>query len=260
MIDQRAIVDKGAKIAPNVKIGPYAIIGKNVEIGEGSWVGPHAMIEGRTKIGKNNQIFQFASIGAIPQDKKYHGEDTTLEIGDNNTFREFCTMNLGTEQGGGVTKIGNGNLFMNYVHIAHDCVVGNETVFSNNASLAGHVIVGDYVVFGGFVKVAQFVKIGAYSFFIGGADIGKDVLPYVIAGGDLDTAKLYGLNLIGLKRHGFSEEVLSHLKDAYNIILRKKLTVLQAIQELETMLSVCPKVQLFIDMLKQSERGILRLR
>lgn len=259
MIDQRAIVDKNAKIAPNVKIGPYAIIGNNVEIGEGSWVGPHTVIEGRTKIGKNNQIFQFASIGVIPQDKKYHGENTTLEIGDNNVFREFCTINLGTMQGGGVTKIGNGNLFMNYSHVAHDCIVGNETVFSNNASLAGHVIVGDYVIFGGFVKVAQFVKIGAYSFFIGGADVGKDVLPYVIAGGDLDTAKLYGLNLIGLKRHGFSEQTLVYLKNAYNIILRKKLTVVQAIPKLETMLETCPEVQLFIDMLKQSERGILRL-
>jgi UDP-N-acetylglucosamine acyltransferase len=260
MIDQRAIVDKNAEIAPNVKIGPYAIIGKNVEIGEGSWVGPHAVIEGRTKIGKNNQIFHMASIGAIPQDKKYHGEDTILEIGDNNIFREFCTINLGTVQGGGITKIGNGNLFMNYSHVAHDCVVGNETVFSNNASLAGHVIVGDFTIFGGFVKVAQFVRIGAYSFFIGGADIGKDVLPYVIAGGDLDTAKLYGLNLIGLKRHGFSEQTLTYLKDAYNIILRKKLTVVQAIPELEAMLPVCPEVQLFIDMLNQSERGILRLR
>ncbi|EKE01646.1 MAG: UDP-N-acetylglucosamine acyltransferase [uncultured bacterium] len=260
MIDQRAIVDKGAKIASNVKIGPYAIIGKYVEIGEGSWVGPHAVIDGQTKIGKNNHIFQMASIGSIPQDKKYHGEDTTLEIGDNNTFREFCTINLGTTQGGGATKIGNNNLFMNYVHIAHDCIVGNDTVFSNNASLAGHVIVGDYAIFGGFVKVAQFVRIGAYSFFIGGADIGKDILPYVIAGGNLDTAKLYGLNLIGLKRHGFSEQTLVHLKDAYNIILRKKLTVAQAIPELESMLRVCPEAQLFIDILKQSERGILRIR
>jgi UDP-N-acetylglucosamine acyltransferase len=136
MIDQRAIVAKGAKIASNVKVGPYVIIGENVEIGEGSSVGPHAVIEGRTKIGKNNQIFQFASIGTIPQDKKYHGEDTVLEIGNDNIFREFCTINLGTAQGGGITKIGNGNLFMNYVHVAHDCIIGNETVFSNNASLA----------------------------------------------------------------------------------------------------------------------------
>jgi UDP-N-acetylglucosamine acyltransferase len=259
MIDQRAIVAKNAKIAPNVIIGPYAIIGGDVEIDEGTHIGPHAVIEGKTKIGKNNKIFQFASIGAVPQDKKYKGENTTLEIGDNNIIREFCTMNLGTVQGGGVTKIGNGNLFMNYVHIAHDCIVGNEIVFSNNASLAGHVIVADYVVFGGFVKVAQFVRIGAYSFFIGGASISKDILPYVIAGGDVDSAKLYGLNLIGLKRAGFSEQTLACLKEAYNIILRKQLTVIQAISELETMLQKCPEVQLFIDLLKQSERGILRL-
>ena len=223
MIDHLAIIDDGAKIASDVKIGPYAIIGKNVEIGEGSWVGPHAMIEGKTKIGKNNKVFQFTSIGAIPQDKKYHGEDTALEIGDNNVFREFCTINLGTVQGGGVTKIGNHNLFMNYSHVAHDCIIGNETVFSNNASLAGHVIVGDYVVFGGFVKVAQFIRIGAYSFLVGGSDIGKDILPYVIAGGGFETAKLYGLNLIGLKRQNFSEQTLLHLKDAYNIIFAQEI-------------------------------------
>jgi UDP-N-acetylglucosamine acyltransferase len=258
MIDQRAIVAKGAKIASDVKVGPYAIIGENVVIGEGSWIGPHAVIEGKTKIGKNNQIFQFASIGAIPQDKKYHGEDTVLEIGDNNIFREFCTINLGTVQGGGITKIGNGNLFMNYVHVAHDCIIGNETVFSNNASLAGHIIFGDHGIFGGFAKVAQFIRIGAYSFLVGGSDIGKDILPYVIAGGNLSTAKLYGLNLIGLKRQNFSEKTLQNLKKAYDIILRKNLTVVLAIPKLEAMLQECPEIQLFIDVLKQSERGILR--
>lgn len=258
MIDNRAIIGKGAKIADNVKIGPYAIIGDNVELGEGCWVGPHAVIEGRTKIGKNNQIFQFASIGAIPQDKKYHGEDTTLEIGNNNIFREFCTVHLGTKQGGGVTKVGNDNLVMNYVHIAHDCIVGNNTVLSNNTALAGHAIVGDNVIFGGYAKVAQFTKFGPYSFIVGNSDIGKDVLPYVIAGGSLDTAKLYGLNLIGLKRHGFSEQTTQNLKTAYNTILRKGLTVAQAIAELEELLEECAEIQLFIDMLQQSERGILR--
>jgi UDP-N-acetylglucosamine acyltransferase len=260
MIDQCAIIDKDAKIAANVKIGPYAIIGKNVEIGSGSWIGPHAVIEGNTKIGKNNQIFQFASIGVIPQDKKYNGEDTILEIGDNNVFREFCTINLGTVQGGGITKIGNNNLFMNYVHVAHDCIIGNDTIFSNNATLAGHIIVNDHAILGGFVKVAQFVRIGAYSFMVGGSDISKDILPYVMAGGSFEMAKLYGLNLIGLKRHKFSEQTLIRLKEAYNIILRKNLTVVQAIPQLEAMLQDCSEVQLFIDMLKQSERGILRLR
>jgi UDP-N-acetylglucosamine acyltransferase len=258
MIDNRAIVAKGAKIATDVTVGPYAVIGDNVEIGENSIVGSHAVIEGQTRIGKNNKIFQFASIGAIPQDKKYQGEKTFLEIGDNNIFREFCTINLGTAQGGGVTKIGNNNLIMNYVHIAHDCIIGNDVVFSNNASLAGHIIIGDYVVFGGFAKVAQFTQIGAYSFLVANADIGKDILPYVIAGGSLDTMKLYGLNTIGLKRNGFSESIIQSLKNAYNVILRKGLTVQQAIVELESMMIDCIQIQLFIDMLKKSERGILR--
>lgn len=258
MIDARAIVDKSAKLAEGVKVGPYAIIGPNVEIAEGSWVGPHAVIEGRTKIGKNNQIFQFASIGAIPQDKKYHGEDTALEIGDNNVFREFCTINLGTAQGGGVTKIGDSNLFMNYTHTAHDCIVGNENIFANNATLAGHVIIDDYVILGGFVKVAQFVKIGSHSFFIGGSDINKDVLPYVIAGGSVGMTKLYGLNLVGLKRHGFAQATIDNLREAYNIILRKNLTVSQAVVELEAILENCLEVQPLIDALKQSGRGILR--
>ena len=209
MIDERAIVSKSAKIAEDVTVGPYAIIGDKVEIGSGSSIGPHAVIDGRTKIGKNNQIFQFASIGAIPQDLKYKDEDTSLEIGDNNTFREFCTVNIGTEQGGGVTKLGNNNLVMNYVHIAHDCIIGNNVILSNYTGLAGHVIVDDHVISGGFAKVAQFTRVGAYSFLVGNVDVGKDILPYVIVGGSVDHVKLYGLNLIGLKRHGFSEEVIN---------------------------------------------------
>lgn len=258
MIDKSAIVSKDAKIDRSVTIGPYAVIGGGVTIGAGSWVGAHAVIDGRTKIGNNNKIFQFASIGTIPQDRKYRSEDTSLEIGDNNVFREFCTVNLGTAQGGGVTKVGSNNLIMNYVHIAHDCTVGDDVIFSNNASLAGHVIVGDHVIFGGFAKVAQFARLGAYSFLVANSDIGKDVLPYVIAGGSMDTIKLYGLNVIGLKRHGFAEETIKKLKSAYNVILRKNLTVQQAISELTNMVSFCQEIQLFIDLLEQSERGILR--
>lgn len=258
MIDHRAIVAKEAKIGANVTIDPYAIIGGRVEIGDGSWVGSHAVIEGQTKIGKNNQIFQLTSIGAIPQDKKYHGEDTALEIGDNNIFREFCTVHLGTESGGGITKIGNNNLIMNYVHIAHDCIIGNEVILANYAALAGHVIVGDHVAFGGFAKVAQFTRLGKSSFIVANSDIGKDILPYVIAGGTVDTVKLYGLNVIGLKRQGFSEGTLQSLKKAYNVILRKQLTVEQAINELVNMVQACPEIQAFIDMLTQSTRGILR--
>ncbi|MDR1012320.1 MAG: acyl-ACP--UDP-N-acetylglucosamine O-acyltransferase [Coxiellaceae bacterium] len=258
MIDQRANVAKEAKISKDVDIGPYAIVGPNVEIGERTWIGPHAIIDGYTKIGKNNQIFQFASIGAIPQDRKYNGEKSYLEIGDNNVFREFCTVHLGTESGGGITKIGNDNLIMNYVHIAHDCTISNNVIFSNNASLAGHVIVDDHVILGGFAKVAQFTRLGAYSFLVANIDLDKDLLPYVIAGGSVDTAKLYGLNLIGLKRHGFSETIIQVLKEAYNIIIRKNLTTQQAITELSTMVINYPEIRLFIDMLKQSERGILR--
>ena len=258
MIDSRAIVSKNAKIADDVTIAPYAVIGDNVEIASGSSVGSHAIIEGRTKIGKNNQIFQFASIGTIPQDLKYKGEDTSLEIGDDNIFREFCTVNLGTEQGGGITKIGNNNLVMNYVHIAHDCIIGNNVVLSNYTGLAGHVVVGDHVIFGGFAKVAQFTKLGAYSFLVANVDVGKDILPYVIVGGSVDHVKLYGLNLIGLKRHGFSESVIQNLKTAYNIILRSNLTAQQAILELEKMVKDCVEIQLFVDMLKQSKRGIMR--
>lgn len=258
MIDRRAIVADGAKIASNVTIEPYAIIGKDVEIGEGSRVGSYAIIEGHTKIGKNNQVFQYASIGSVPQDKKYAGEDTLLEIGDGNIFREFCTVNTGTVQGGGITKIGNNNLIMNYVHIAHDCIVGSEIVFSNYVALAGHVIVEDYVIFGGFAKVAQFTRLGAYSFLVANTDIGKDILPYVIAAGTVDTVKLYGLNLVGLKRHGFSELTVQTLKKAYNVILRKNLTIQQAIAELEQMVQECPEVKRFITMLEQSTRGILR--
>ena len=258
MIDHRAIIAAGAKIADNVTIGPYTFIGENVEIDENCWIGSHVVIEGRTRIGKNNRFFQFVSIGAIPQDKKYHGEDTLLSIGDNNTFREFCSVHLGTVQGGGITKIGDDNLIMNYVHVAHDCIIGNGVVLSNNTSLAGHVIVGDYAIFGGFAKVAQFTQLGAYSFLVANADIGKDILPYVIAGGSVGNSKLYGLNLVGLKRHGFSEDTLRKLKDAYNIILRKNLTVEQAITTLESLIGDCIEVQRFIDMLKNSERGILR--
>ncbi|MBU0744095.1 MAG: acyl-ACP--UDP-N-acetylglucosamine O-acyltransferase [Gammaproteobacteria bacterium] len=258
MIDDRAVIAKGAKIASDVVVGPYTIIGEHVEIGEGSWVGPHAVIEGRTKIGKNNQIFQFSSIGAITQDKKYHGEDTYLEIGDDNIFREFCSVQLATKQGGGITKIGNDNLIMNYVHIAHDCIIGDHVVLANNATLAGHVIVEDHVGLGGFTKVAQFRRLGKYCFTIGNADITKDVLPYVIAGGSVDSAKLYGLNLVGLKRNGFTEDAIRALKTAYNIILRKGLKTEQAIAELEIMVTDCAEIQSFIDMLKQSEHGILR--
>ncbi len=258
MIDKKAVIAPGAKLADDVSVGPYAVVGEHVEIGSGTTVGPHAVIDGNTKIGKNNQIFQFASIGAIPQDKKFHGETTYLEIGDGNTFREFCTVHLGTEQGGGVTKIGNKNLIMNYVHVGHDCIVGNEVVLSNYAALAGHAIVEDYVIFGGFAKVAQFTHLGTHSFLVANSDVGKDVLPFVIVAGNVDTCKSYGLNLVGLRRHGFSAETIKILKDAYNIVLRKHLKLDEAVHELQPLVAKCAEVQHFIDIIQQSKRGILR--
>lgn len=258
MIDPRAIVHPQAKLAANVTISPFAVIGEGVEIGDGTWVGSHAVIEGKTKIGRNNQIFQFASIGAVPQDKKFHGEDTCLEIGDENVVREFCTIHRGTEQGGGKTIIGNQNLFMNYVHIAHDCLIGDGGVFANNTTLAGHVVVGNCVNFGGFSKVLQFCTLGDYSFIAGATDIVKDVPPYLFVAGYYDNVKVYGLNLVGLKRRGFSKEVIKDLEKGFDIIYRKNLTVQQAIPELEQLAINCHEVRKFIDMLQNSKRGIVR--
>lgn len=258
MIDPRAIIEAGAKLGKDVNVGPYSIIGKDVEIGDGTVIGPHVVIEGITKIGSNNKIFQFASIGAIPQHKKYAGEETTTEIGNGNVFREFSTVHRGTVQGRRSTVIGDNNFFMNYVHIAHDCVIGNETIFTNNATLAGHVTVGDYVILGGFAKVLQFCTLGSYSFIAGATDVVKDIPPYVLIAGYYDNVKVYGLNVIGLKRHGFTDETIKYLEQAYDIIYRKNLTAQMAITQLEKLVVNCNEIQLFIDMLKNSKRGIIR--
>jgi len=256
MIDKRAIIDASAKIDENVIIEPYAVIGANVEILSGSWVGTHAVIKGRTKIGHDNKIFQFASIGEIPQDLKYKGEDTSLEIGDRNIFREFCTINRGTVRDHGVTKIGDNNLFMNYVHIAHDCQIENHTVFANNATLAGHVKVHDYVILGGFAAIHQFCYLGKHCFIAAGSLVQRDVLPYVRVSGAY--AKPYGLNSVGLRRHGFNSDTILLLKRAYRTIYRKNLTVAEAIDALKEMVPESEAIQLYIDMLEQSERGIVR--
>lgn len=257
-IDPRAIIHPQANIDVGVTIEAFAIVGEKTEVGSGTWVGAHAVIGAHTKIGRNNKIFHFASVGAPPQDKKYKGEETTLEIGDDNVIREFSTLHRGTVQGRGRTKIGDRNFLMNYVHIAHDCVLGNETVFANNATLAGHVVVGDYVNFGGFSKVVQFCNIGDYSFIAGATDIVKDVPPYILVAGYYDNVKVYGLNVIGLKRHGFSEQTLKILEKAYSLIYRKNLTVQRVLPELEKLVVDCPEVQKFIDMLRSSKRGIIR--
>jgi UDP-N-acetylglucosamine acyltransferase len=258
MIDSRAIIDPSAKIAEGVTICPYAIIGPDVEIGKNTWVGPHVVIKGPTRIGEKNKIYQFASVGEDTQDKKYQGEKTTLEMGNNNVVREGCTINRGTVNGGGVTKIGDDNLFMAYVHIAHDCQIANYTIFANNASLAGHVTVEDYATLSGFSIVHQHCVIGAYSFLAAATGISKDVLPYVVISGQAHDAHPYGLNTIGLQRRGFSDETLSLLKRAYKIIFRQGLAVPDAIAQLQAMLSECPEVDLLIRALQRSERGITR--
>jgi UDP-N-acetylglucosamine acyltransferase len=256
VIDKTAIIDPTARIAPGVTIGPFSVIGANVEIGEGTWIGPHVVINGPTIIGRDNRIFQFASIGEAPQDKKFGGENTRLEMGDRNVVREFCTFNRGTVQDKSVTKLGNDNLFMAYVHIAHDCVVGDHTIFANNASLAGHVIVEDFAILGGFSGVFQSCRVGANSFASMGAMIDKDVPPFVKVSGYY--AKPFGLNTVGMKRRGFETEKMMDLRRAYKTIYRKGLTIKQALEDLEQMVGNCPEIQMFIDFIQGSNRGIIR--
>jgi UDP-N-acetylglucosamine acyltransferase len=258
MIDPRAVIDSSAHLAKNVTVGPFSVIGPDVEIGEGTWIGPHVVIKSSTKIGKFNKIYQFASIGEDPQDKKYQGEKTLLEIGDHNVFREGCTINRGTEQGGGATRISNHNLFMAYVHIAHDCEIHDHIIFANNASLAGHVKVESHAILSGFSLVHQFCIVGAHSFVAAGTGISKDVLPYLMVSGTVHEANVFGLNSVGLKRRGFTEEKLNYLKRAYKIIFRQNLTVQQALEQLKPMLTECPEIELMVSALEKSERGITR--
>jgi UDP-N-acetylglucosamine acyltransferase len=257
VIDPRAIIDPASKIGEGVTIGPYSIIGPHVEIGEGTWVGPHVVINGHTKIGKHNRIFQFASVGEVPQDKKYANEPTRLEIGDHNVIREGVTIHLGTIQDQSLTKIGNHNLLMAYVHVAHDCIIGNHNIFANNASLAGHVHTADFVIMSGFCGVHQFCKIGAHAFIAHGSLISKDVPPFVMVTGGAETT-VRGINVEGLKRRGFSPEGLRGIRQAYKIIYRQGLTVTEALEQLDILVRECKEVQPFIDFLKLSERGIVR--
>ena len=237
-------------------IGPYAVIGADVEIGPGCWVGPHAVITGHTRIGARNRIFQFSSIGEVPQDKKYRGEATRLEIGDDNVIREYCTFNCGTAQDDGVTRVGSGNWFMAYVHLAHDCQIGDSTIFANNAQLAGHVHVGDHAILGGFTGVHQFCRVGAHSITGISTVVLQDVPPYVTASGN--PAKPYGINIEGLKRRGFAPETITRLKRAYKSLYRSSLTLDQARRELGRQLKDCPEIQLMLDFLAGSTRGIIR--
>lgn len=256
MIHPTAIIDPTARIAHNVHIGPFSVIGADVEIGEGTWIGSHVVIQGSTKIGKENKIYQFASIGADAQDKKFRGETTFLEVGDRNVFREFCTINRGTAQDKSITRIGHDNLFMAYVHIAHDCIVGNHTIFANNASLAGHVIVEDFAILSAFSGVFQFCRVGKHSFACANAVVEKDIPPFVKVSGYY--AKPFGLNIVGMKRRGFAVETMMNLRRAYKIIYRKGLTVKQALEQLRAMIAECPEVEMFVEFLQMSQAGIVR--
>jgi UDP-N-acetylglucosamine acyltransferase len=256
LIDSRAVVHPSAELAPDVEVGPFSVIGPDVTIGEGSWIGPHVVINGPARIGRHNKIFQFASIGEMPQDKKYGGEPTLLEIGDRNVIREFCTLNRGTVQGGGATRIGSDNWIMAYVHIAHDCRIGNHTIFANNASLAGHVTIEDYVILGGYSLVHQFCSLGAHCFTAFSSGIDKDVPPYVMVAGY--RASPHGLNAEGLRRRGFSAETLTQLRRAYKTIYRANLTLQDAIARLKEQIPECPELGLMVDFLEKSTRGIVR--
>jgi UDP-N-acetylglucosamine acyltransferase len=255
-IHPTAIVAPGARLGDNVSVGPYSIIGEHVEIGDNTWVGPHVVIEGHTSIGRDNRFFQFCSIGAINQDKKYKGEPTRVEIGDRNTFRESCTVHIGTTQDKLVTRVGNDNWVMAYVHIAHDCIVGNNTTFANCAQLAGHVEVGDWAVLGGFSGVHQFCKIGAHVMTAVGSVILQDIPPYVMAAGN--TATPFGINAEGLKRRGFTAPQLQAIKRAYRTLYRSGLSLDEAKEKLREDAGKEAVVQPLVDFLDQSQRGIIR--
>ncbi len=255
-IHPTALIDGGARIAADVDIGAYSIIGAHVEIGAGCIIGPHAVIKGHTRIGANNRIFQFVSLGEEPQDKKYNGEPTRLEIGDNNTIREFCTFNTGTAQDAGVTRLGDHNWVMAYVHIAHDCEIGSHTIFANNAQLAGHVHVADYAILGGYTGVHQFCRVGAHVITGIGSHVMKDVPPFITASGS--PAKPYGINAEGLQRRGFSPEAILALKRAYKTIFRSGETTAQALDALRQQVADQPEIQPLIDFLAVTGRGIIR--
>jgi UDP-N-acetylglucosamine acyltransferase len=251
-----AIVHPEARLGPGVAVGPYSLVGAGVALGEGSWIGPHVVIEGRTRIGRANRIFQFASIGAPPQDKKYDGEDTAVEIGDGNTIREYVTINRGTTRDAGVTRVGDDNWIMAYVHFAHDCQVGNHAVFANACELAGHVHVGDWAILGATTLVHQFVHIGAHSFTGMGTYLPQDLPPYVMAAGNM--AKPYGINSEGLRRRGFSADTIARIKRAYRTLYRAGLSLEDAKRELAAQAAACPEVGALLEFLARTRRGFIR--
>jgi UDP-N-acetylglucosamine acyltransferase len=257
MIHPTAIIDPKAEIGEGVEIGPYSVIEKDVSIGKGTTIGPHVVIREGTHIGKRCQIFQFASVGEAPQATFYRGEKTSLFIGDQNIIREFVTLHRGTIKGGGKTAIGNENFFMAYSHVAHDCQIGNQVVLANGATLAGHILIEDYAVIGGLSAIHQFCQVGTHAFISGLTGVSLDIPPYMLDSGS--RAKLFGLNAVGLKRHGFSEETLKTLKKAYRIIFRSGLTLEKAMKKVEEdEISKTPEVQHLLQFIQRSKRGISR--
>jgi UDP-N-acetylglucosamine acyltransferase len=256
MIHPTAIIHPGARLADKVTVGPYSVVGEHVVIGSGTVIAGHVVIEGWTEIGCDNQVFQFSSIGAAPQDLKYSGQQTYLKIGDRNRIREFTTLNRGTAEGGGVTRIGNDNLFMAYSHVAHDCIIHDHVILANGATLAGHVEIESATILGGLSAVHQFTRIGCHAMISGGSMVNQDIPPYTVAQGD--RAKTVGLNLIGLKRRDFSEETIRGIKKAYRLVFRSDLRLEEALQKISDEVQTTPELDHFVDFIRGSQRGIAR--
>jgi UDP-N-acetylglucosamine acyltransferase len=256
LIHETAIVSADTSIDPSVSIGPYTVVESGVQIGANSEIGSHCVIKGPTTIGERNRIYQFSSIGEDPQDKKYAGEDTQLIIGDGNTIREYCTLNRGTSDDEGITRLGNNNWIMAYVHIAHDCNVGDETIFANNVTLAGHVTVGDYVIFGGFSGVHQFGRVGAHAFVANNAAVNRDVPPYLMAAGQ--PAAPRGVNIEGLKRRGFDTTQTRNIKNVFRLLYRSGLRLEDARDKIGELADEQPELQLFCEFFELSKRSIIR--
>lgn len=255
-IHPSAVIAPGAELASDVTVGPYAVIGERVRIGARTIVGPHVVLDGRTTIGTDNRFFPYASVGAPPQDLKYRGEDSELVIGNGNTIREFCTLNPGTAGGGMISRIGDGNLLMNYSHVAHDCRLGNYNVLANGVQLGGHVEIGDHAILGALSGVHQFVRIGESAIIGAGSMVSLDVAPFCNATGD--RARLLGLNSVGLKRRGFPPEVQAALKHAYHLIFQSSLKLTEAAQRVREEIQEVPEVERFLAFIEQSERGLCR--
>jgi len=255
-IHPTAIIHENAIIGKNVEVGPYSIIGDNVQIGDDCWVGPHVVIKGHTKMGKGNKIFQFASVGEDCQDLKYAGETTYLEIGDNNVFRESCTIHRGTAQDESLTKIGNNCLLMAYVHVAHDCMLGDNIILSNNATLAGHSKLANNVIIGGLTALHQFTRVGEYAMIGGCSAVNKDIPPYFMASGNYVQAQ--GINSVGLKRHGFSSATIMEIKRAYKSLCRNGNTLAEAKAEIAENVAQCPELKTLLDFISDENRGIVR--